>query len=140
MPGRRRPLLLATIRTSHNWTWDNTDIRYADSTSLGNIPITYGITANNGPTVQDPWNTTPAWGFPYAASTVAPTPAAGTIIDGAFAAHVGSVGAYAYIDDALYLEVSAYRTLDPNMQNDSRHRSVWRAGTVRLCALLARGL
>ena len=31
----------------HNWTWDNTDIRYADSTSIGNIPITYGITANN---------------------------------------------------------------------------------------------
>ena len=102
----------------HNWTWDNTDIRYADSTSLGNIPVTYGITANNGPTVQDPWNTTPAWGFPYAASTVAPTPAAGTIIDGAFAAHVGSVGAYAYIADALYLEVSAYRTLDANTQND----------------------
>jgi hypothetical protein len=102
----------------HNWTWDNTDIRYADSTSIGNIPITYGITANNGPTVQDPWNTTPAWGFPYAASTIAPTPAAGTIIDGTFAAHVGSVGAYTYVDDMLYLELSAYRTLDPSAQND----------------------
>ena len=101
----------------HNWTWDNTDIRFADSTSIGKFDITYGITANNSPTVQDPWNTTPAWGFPYAASTIAPTPAAGTIIDGAFAAHVGSVGAYAYINDLLYLEVSAYRTLSPNAQN-----------------------
>ena len=124
----------------HNWTWDNTDIRYADSTSLGNIPVTYGITANNGPTVQDPWNTTPAWGFPYAASTVAPTPAAGTIIDGAFAAHVGSVGAYAYVNDMLYLEVSAYRTLDRQHPERLGHRSIWRAGPVRLCALLARGL
>ena len=80
--------------------------------------VTYGITANNNPTVQDPWNTTPAWAFPYAASTIAPTPGAGTIIDGAFAAHVGSVGAYAYINDVLYLEASAYRTLDFNAQND----------------------
>ena len=52
---------------AHTWTWDNTDYRYADSTKFGNLAVTYGITANNGPTVQDPWNTTPAWAFPYAA-------------------------------------------------------------------------
>ena len=49
---------------AHTWTWDNTDIRYADSTRFGPFNVTYGITANNNPTVQDPWNTTPAWGFP----------------------------------------------------------------------------
>jgi hypothetical protein len=103
---------------AHTWTWDNTDVRFTDSTALGWLNITYGITANNNPTVQDPWNTTPAWAFPYAASTIAPTPAAGTIIDGAFAAHVGSVGAYAYLNDTLYLEFSAYRTLDFRAQND----------------------
>ncbi len=102
----------------HTWTWDNTDIRYADSTKVGNFDVTYGITANNGPTVQDPWNTTPAWAFPYAASTIAPTPASHTIIDGTFAAHVGSVGAYADVDNVLYLEASAYHTLDFNTQND----------------------
>jgi hypothetical protein len=48
----------------HSWNWDNTDIRYADSTSVGKLSLTYGITANNNPTVQDPWNTTPAWVFP----------------------------------------------------------------------------
>jgi hypothetical protein len=103
----------------HTWTWDNTDIRYADSTKVGNLDVTYGITANNSPTVQDPWNTTPAWGFPYAVSTLATTSASThTIINGTFAAHVGSVGAYAYIDDTVYLEASAYRTLDFNTQND----------------------
>jgi len=101
----------------HNWNWDNTDVRFADSTSIGKFNVTYGITANNNPTVQDPWNTTPAWGFPYAVSTVAPTPAAGAIIDGAFAAHAGSVGAYAYVNDVLYLEASVYHTLDPKTQN-----------------------
>jgi hypothetical protein len=102
----------------HTWTWDNTDIRYADSTSIGNFNVTYGITANNSPTVQDPWNTTPAWAFPYAASSLGfgfgPTP----LIDGGFAAQVGSVGAYAYVNDVLYLEASVYHTLAPKLVND----------------------
>jgi hypothetical protein len=98
------------------WTWDNTDIRFADSTVIGNTSITYGITANNNPTVQDPWNTTPAWAFPYAASTIAPTPAAGTLINGGLAAHAASVGAYAYVNNVLYLEASVYQTLTAQTQ------------------------
>jgi len=103
----------------HTWTWDQTDIRYADSTSIGNLAVTYGITANNNPTVQDAWNSTPGWAYPnaYAVSTLGAGFGATPIIDGAFAAHVGSVGAYAYVNDALYLEASVYRTLDPNVQN-----------------------
>jgi hypothetical protein len=100
-----------------NWTWDNTDVRFADSTSIGKMTITYGITANNNPTVQDPWNTTPAWSFPYASSTVANTPAAGTLINGGLAAHAASVGAYAFINNVLYLEGSVYQTLKPNTQS-----------------------
>ncbi len=101
----------------HAWTWDNTDIRYANTTKIGNVDVVYGITVNNNPTVQDLWNTTPAWSFPYAISNIAPTPAAGTLIEGAFAAHVVSAGAYAMINDILYLELSAYRTLDFHTQN-----------------------
>jgi hypothetical protein len=101
----------------HTWTWDNTDVRFANSTSIGVLDVLYGITANNNPTVQDVWNTTPAWSFPYAASTVASTPAAKTIIEGAFAAHVGGVGAYVLVNDMFYLEGSGYRTLDFRAQN-----------------------
>jgi hypothetical protein len=101
----------------HTWTWDNTDIRYADTRNIGFMDVTYGITVNNNPTVQDVWNTTPAWGFPYASSNIAPTPATHTLIDGTFAAHVASAGAYTYINNMLYLEASAYRTLDFNTQN-----------------------
>jgi hypothetical protein len=101
----------------HTWTWDNTDIRFAKSTSIGAFDVIYGVTANNNPTVQDIWNTTPAWSFPYAVSTIAPTPATHTLIEGAFAAHVGSVGAYTFINDKLYLEASAYRTFDFRSQN-----------------------
>ncbi len=92
-------------------TWDNLDIRYANTGTLGDLAVTYGVTANNNPSVQDPWNTTPAWSFPYAVSSIAPTPAAGTLIDGTFAAHVGGVGAYAWINNLVYLEVSGYRTI-----------------------------
>ena len=100
----------------HSWTWDNTDVRFADSTNIGGINVTYGITANNNPTVQDPWNTTPAWSFPYVTSPFGagfgPTP----IIDGGFAQNVVSLGAYAFIADALYIETSVYTTLNPNTQ------------------------
>jgi hypothetical protein len=102
----------------HSWSWDNTDIRYANSASIGNLNITYGITANNNPTVQDPWNTTPAWGFPYAVSPFLAGYGATPILDGGFPGHVGSVGAYAYVNDVLYLETSVYRTLNPTTQSD----------------------
>lgn len=101
----------------HTWTWDNTDVRFAESTIIAGFDVIYGITANNNPTVQDPWNTTPAWAFPYASSTIAPTPGAKTLIEGAFAAHVGGVGAYLFINDMLYLEASGYRTLNFRDQN-----------------------
>src|SRR6516165_819679 len=100
----------------HTWTWDNTDIRYANTLKIGSMDVIFGITANNNPTVQDVWNTTPAWTFPYAISTLAGSPATHTIIDGALAAHVASVGGYTYIDDLLYLEATAYRTLDVRTQ------------------------
>ncbi len=101
----------------HTWTWDNTDVRFAGTANIGSLDVIYGITANNNPTVQDVWNTTPAWSFPYAASTIAPTPGAKTMIEGAFAAHVGGVGAYAFINDILYLEATGYKTLSFTAQN-----------------------
>jgi hypothetical protein len=101
----------------HTWTWDNTDVRFAKTASIGPLDLVYGITANNNPTVQDLWNTTPAWSFPYAASTLANTPGSKTLIEGAFAAHVGGVGAYTFINDLLYLELTGYQTLGFNQQN-----------------------
>ncbi|THD61743.1 MAG: cytochrome C [Bradyrhizobium sp.] len=101
----------------HTWSWDNADVRFASTASIGSLDVVYGITANNNPTVQDLWNTTPAWSFPYAVSSLAGTPAASTMIEGTFAARVGGVGAYTMINDLLYLELSAYRTLSFSQQN-----------------------
>jgi len=95
----------------HTWSWDNIDVRYASTANIGPLDVVYGITANNNPTVQDLWNTTPAWVFPYATSSLASTPGASTMIEGTFAARVGGVGAYTMINDLLYLELSGYKTL-----------------------------
>ena len=46
-----------------------------------------------------------------------PTRPSGTVIEGAFAAHVGGVGAYTFINDLLYLELTGYRTLGFSQQN-----------------------
>ena len=89
---------------------DNTDIRYADTTTFWGKKLIYGLTINNNPTAQDAWNTTPAWGFPSAASGVAPAPAAGTIIDGTLAQQVGGIGLYAYWNNLVYAEATVYRT------------------------------
>src|SRR3984893_7943119 len=57
---------------SDHFSWDNTDIRYANhGGKLLDKPITYGITMNNNPTVEDLWNSTPAWGYPFVGSNVA---------------------------------------------------------------------
>jgi len=101
----------------HTWAWDNTEIRYASTANIGGIDLIYGITANNNPTLQDLWNTTPAWTFPQATSSLAATPAAATMIEGTFSMRVGGVGVYGFINDMLYLEVTGYKTLGFGQQN-----------------------
>lgn len=90
--------------------WDNTDIRYANHATVASSDLLYGVTFNNNPTVQDVWNSTPAWSFPYASSSVAPTPMAGTLIDGALAQAVTGLTAYGLWNNLVYAEAGAYRS------------------------------
>ena len=89
--------------------WDNTDVRYARSSTIGNESVVWGISVNNNPTVQDLWNSTSAWGFPDITSALAPTPAVKPVIAGGLAQTVLGATAYAMLDDHLYLEAGAYR-------------------------------
>ncbi len=95
--------------------FDNTDIRYARHVDYGSVPesadhsLVLGLTLNNNPTVQDVWNTTQAWGFPYAGSSVAPGPNSSTKIDsGGIGQNAAGLGVYAWLNDSLYAEVSLY--------------------------------
>jgi hypothetical protein len=92
-----------------HFTWDNTDIRFAGNNGhLFGKSLTYGATFNNNPTVEDLWNSTPAWGFPFTGSDTAPSPAAGAIINGGLAQDVAGLGGYAMWNDHLYLAGTLY--------------------------------
>jgi hypothetical protein len=93
-----------------HFSWDNTDIRYANSSQLFGKSFNYGITLNNNPTVEDLWNSTPAWGFPFTGSDVAPGPTAGALINGALAQDVAGVGAYTMWNEHIYLAGTIYRS------------------------------
>ena len=93
---------------------DNTDIRFSDELDL-DTPVTYGISINNNPTVQDLWNTT-AWGFPYTESAVKPGPGASALIDGGLSGQVGGASAFTMIDNLIYLDAGGYGSLDNNVQ------------------------
>ena len=89
---------------------DNADVRYANHTTVFGGHTTYGLSLNNNPTVQDIWNSTPAWGFPYGSSAAAPAPAAATQIDGTLGQQVAGLTAYTLWHDHVYLEAGAYRS------------------------------
>ena len=94
-----------------HFTWDNTDIRYANNNGkLLGKSLTYGVTLNNNPTVEDLWNSTPAWGFPFVSTNVAPSPSAAAIINGSLAQDVAGIGGYAMWNDHLYLAGTIYRS------------------------------
>ncbi len=98
------------------FAWDNVDIRYADTAAIGGVNAVMGVSLNNNPTVQDLWNSTPAWGTPFSSSSLAPAPAAAPVIAGGFAQQVGGASMYAMWDDWLYTEVGVYRTLSDRTQ------------------------
>ncbi len=89
---------------------DNLDLRYAKTYTMGDHSVLFGLTLNNNPTVQDVWNTVPAWGFPFMGSEVVPAPAAGTVIDGALGQAVVGLGAYTLLNNKLYAEFDLYRS------------------------------
>jgi hypothetical protein len=100
---------------SNTGALDNTDIRFANYADLAGNRLFYGVSVNNNPTVQDLWNTTPAWGFPWASSPLAPTPAAGLFIESLGSQVVGAT-VYTMWNDMLYVEGGGYTSLPRNVQ------------------------
>jgi hypothetical protein len=92
--------------------WDNLDVRWARPvTNFLGTDAVVGISVNNNPTVQDLWNSTPAWAYPYITSGLAPVPSTAAVISGALAQVALGATAYTMIHDHLYLEAGAYRGL-----------------------------
>jgi len=99
-------------------SWGVLDARWARDFTFGGRSTLLGLSVNNFPTVQDPWNSTYAWQFPFPATRLANEPAAFLQIDGAFATQVLGATLYALIDDLVYLEAGGYRKLADRLQED----------------------
>ena len=80
---------------------------------VGEHSLRIGVTLNNNPTVQDPYNSTFAWGFPFIGSAIAPTPTADVMLSGGFNGNSIGYTVYAWYDQQLYLEAGAYNTFSP---------------------------
>ncbi len=125
-------LQLTYAQADGRFMLDMTDFRYANHLKIGNADTIYGLTVNNGPTIEDVWNATPAFAFPFVGSETAPAPAAGPFISTLVTDSVGA-GPYVYWNDHLYLGAAVYRTVHQGQDPGSKDMSIkgpalyWRA-------------
>ncbi|MHB8478132.1 MAG: cytochrome C [Steroidobacteraceae bacterium] len=97
---------------------DNTDFRFADVVVLPDQkPLIYGLSLNNNPSVQDLWNGSPAFSYPYQSSNANVAPLAHTAIDGTFAQTIAGLSAYALWKESLYAEAGVYRSAKQGFAN-----------------------
>jgi hypothetical protein len=104
---------------AHTNGLDQTDVRYARTVELGGKETLFGLSVNNNPGVQDPFNTMPVWSFPFASSPAGYGAAdTGSLINGGLGLEHRVVGAsaYAFFDQSLYAELGSYRSMSPSLQ------------------------
>lgn len=90
---------------------DNTDFRpYTTEFEVNDTSMRVGISLNNNPTVQDPYNSSFAWEYPWnsPSSTLQPQPAADTAVSNGFNQNTIGVNVYAWYDRSLYLDFGLY--------------------------------
>jgi len=91
---------------------DNLDVRYADHLINNHQDLIYGFTLNNNPTVEDVFNSAPAWGYGIVPGSTGQGSGTSTILEDGLGQQVAGIGAYAYWNKTLYAEISGYRTGD----------------------------
>jgi len=105
-------------RSNEAYFLDNTEFRYADKFRFGTNNVLWGLFANNNPTLDDVWNTSPAWRIPgggWQASTFAVAPQAPLIES--LGGKVGGLGGYVFVNNTFYGAFGAYKNLDRKTQN-----------------------
>jgi hypothetical protein len=92
---------------------DNVDIRYADRFISDQQDLIFGFSANNNPSVTDPWNTAAAW-MQY---VPVPSPGSSRFIDGnapypgyGAGGNIAGINAYLFWNRMVYAELGGYRT------------------------------
>ena len=89
--------------------WDNLDLRATTTATVKGVKMILGLSVNNAPTVQDAFNTLPAWGFPYTSSSLAPAPGAAPLV-GSLAQNTIGLTGYVWINSEFYAEGGGYQS------------------------------
>lgn len=102
---------------------DNVDIRASKQFTVHDVSLLTGVSMHNAPMVQDVFNSTPAWAYPYQSPKVASEGSGplATFIESQ--PRVLGISAYALANYWMYAELGAYRSADGVF-------SVMRAGTT----------
>jgi len=85
------------------------DIRAVHFFHPASQELLVGIDSNNNPSVQDVWNSTPAWSYPFYGSPQAPGGGPARPMIASLGEQSGSIGIYALLNREWYAEVSLYR-------------------------------
>ena len=103
--------------SSDRYFLDTSDVRYANEDTVLGQDFVWGLDVNNAPTIEDVWNTTPNWSYPYVTSNLAPAQGTSTLIEGGLNSKVAGAGAYALWNDLVYADFTLYRPLAPEAQS-----------------------
>jgi len=92
---------------------DNMDFRYADHIIDSSRDIVFGMSANNNPSISDPWNSAAAW-MQY---VPVPSPTAYQFVDGAApypgfgsGGNIAGLSGYVFWNKTVYAELGTYRS------------------------------
>lgn len=87
------------------WAAEMVDVRYADSLMAGNNELIYGVSLSNSPSMEDVWNTSGMWVYPYT-SDAGIMPMQTSLLDMMpLANQIGNVGVYGFYESHLYVEI-----------------------------------
>lgn len=105
--------------TEHITAIDQADLRVTTTMDVGmRKEALLGLSINNNPTVQDPFNTLSVWGFPYTSSEHDGMSYPGTdLVSASAGQRVIGTSAYALLNDSIYAELGLYNTLSPAIQS-----------------------
>ena len=101
----------------HHTSLDQVDVRFAMPVSIASKDSIVGVSVNNNPGVQDPFNTLSPWSFPFQPSHGGNAVGAERAGLGGMEGNVIGVNAYTLWNDRVYGEVGLYNSLSPTMQS-----------------------
>lgn len=101
----------------HTTILDELDVRYARPLELGGKDVIAGMSVNNNPGVQDPFNALPVWSFPFVSSPAGFGTGSTTLINGGLAGRVIGASAYTLFDKSIYAELGSYKSMSPKGQS-----------------------